>query len=42
MKAAFHPHALERMEERGATPAEVIADLQGEGWLVIKVGVRFF
>ena len=29
MKIEFHPHAKERMAERGASEAEVIATIQG-------------
>ncbi len=42
MKVNFHPHALQRMTERGATEDEVIATVQTGGRFPAKYGREGF
>ncbi len=42
MSIRFHPHALERMAERGATQQEVIATVTGGKGFPVKFGRQGF
>jgi hypothetical protein len=38
LRVRFHPHALERLSERGTTEAEVIATIEGGEQFAAKFG----